>query len=224
MIIVIDGPAGAGKSSTAKAVAQKIGIEYLDSGALYRALTFIYLEAGKDVDKFFNMLDGVEVSFNYEIDDELFQVFVDGKDISGELRSASVADNVSTVASMPRVRSYVNNLMREAVNRGNYIAEGRDLGTIVFPDADLKFFMNADVTERAKRRYDELIAAGEEVTLKQVKQNILERDYKDTRRDADPLTKADDAIEINTTNLNFEQQVDQICSTIVEQLELSGKL
>jgi len=224
MIIVIDGPAGAGKSSTAKAVAQKIGIEYLDSGALYRALTFIYLEAGKDVDKFFNMLDGVEVSFNYEIDDELFQVFVDGKDISGELRSASVADNVSSVASMPRVRSHVNNLMREAVNHGNYIAEGRDLGTVVFPDADLKFFMNADVTERAKRRYDELIAAGEEVTLKQVKQNILERDYKDTRRDADPLTKADDAIEINTTNLNFEQQVDQICSTIVEQLELSGKL
>jgi len=224
MIIVIDGPAGAGKSSTAKAVAQKIGIEYLDSGALYRALTFIYLEAGKDVDKFFKMLDGVEVSFNYEIDDELFQVFVDGKDISGELRSASVADNVSSVASMPRVRSHVKNLMREAVNHGNYIAEGRDLGTVVFPDADLKFFMNADVTERAKRRYDELIAAGEEVTLKQVKQNILERDYKDTRRDADPLTKADDAIEINTTNLNFEQQVDQICSTIVEQLELSGKL
>lgn len=224
MIIVIDGPAGAGKSSTAKAVAQKIGIEYLDSGALYRALTFIYLEAGKDVDKFFNMLDGVEVSFNYEIDDEVFQVFVDGKDITGELRSAGVADNVSSVASMPRVRSYINNLMREAVNHGNYIAEGRDLGTVVFPDADLKFFMNADVTERAKRRYDELIAAGEEVTLKQVKQNILERDYKDTRRDADPLTKADDAIEINTTNLNFEQQVDQICSTIVEQLELSGKL
>ncbi len=224
MIIVIDGPAGAGKSSTAKAVAQKIGIEYLDSGALYRALTFIYLEAGKDVDEFFNMLDDVEVSFNYEIDDELFQVFIDGEDITGELRSASVADNVSSVASMPRVRSYVNNLMREAVNQGNYIAEGRDLGTAVFPDADLKFFMNADVTERAKRRYDELIAAGEEVSLKQVKQNILERDYKDTRRDSDPLIKADDAIEINTTNLNFEQQVDQICSTIVEQLELSGKL
>lgn len=224
MIIVIDGPAGAGKSSTAKAVAQKIGIEYLDSGALYRALTFIYLEAGKNVDEFFNMLDDVEVSFNYEIDDELFQVFIDGKDITGELRSASVADNVSSVASMPRVRSYVNNLMREAVNQGNYIAEGRDLGTAVFPDADLKFFMNADVTERAKRRYDELIAAGEEVSLKQVKQNILERDYKDTRRDSDPLIKADDAIEINTTNLNFEQQVDQICSTIVEQLELSGKL
>lgn len=223
MVIVIDGPAGAGKSSTAKAVAKKLGIEYLDSGALYRALTYMYLEAGSNSEAFFKILNGIEVSFKYELKKEIFRVYIEDKDITGKLRTTDIADNVSTVASMPRVRSYVNRLMRKVVKRGNYIAEGRDLGTVVFPDADLKFYMHADVSERARRRYEELIASGNEISLKEVKQNILERDNKDSRRDADPLTKADDAIEINTTDLNFEQQVDQICSTIVDQLELTIK-
>lgn len=219
MIIVIDGPAGAGKSSTAKAVAKKLGIQYLDSGALYRALTYVYLESEKDSEMFFKMLDEVEVSFEYQ--DELFHVYVSGNDITNELRAEAVANEVSNVASMPRVRSFVNNLMRQAVKKGNYIAEGRDLGTAVFPDADLKFYMHADVLERAQRRYKELIDSGQEISLKEVKRNILERDYKDAQRKADPLKKAEDAVEINTTDLDFEQQIEQICLTITERLELS---
>lgn len=221
MVIVIDGPAGAGKSSTAKAVAKKLGIQYLDSGALYRALTIIYLESGKDSKSFFKMLKDRNISFEYV--NETFKVSINGADVTEQLRSPEVADNVSAVASLPKSRTYVNNLMREAVKHGTYIAEGRDLGTAVFPDADLKFYMSADANERALRRYDELIKAGIETSLKKVKQNILERDFKDSKRKADPLKKADDAIEIDTTNLNFEQQVAQICSKITGKLELSAK-
>lgn len=221
MIIVIDGPAGAGKSSTAKAVAKKLGIQYLDSGALYRALTIIYQESGKDAGVFFNTLYDQQISFAYT--DETFRVWLNGKDITGRLRSAEVASDVSTVASMPKSRNYVNNLMRETVGEGEYIAEGRDLGSAVFPDADLKFYMSADVSERALRRYDELVASGVETSLREVKQNILDRDLKDSKRRADPLKKADDAIEIDTTNLNFEQQVEQICYEITSKLELPTK-
>lgn len=221
MIIVIDGPAGAGKSTTARAVAKKLGIQYLDSGALYRALTVIYLEAEKDSELFFKKLENQDISFEYI--NEVFKVALNGEDITNKLRSSEVADHVSTVASLLKSRKHVNKLMREAVEHDHYIAEGRDLGTAVFPDADLKFFMKADVNERARRRYDELVAAGIETSLKEVKQNILERDYKDSQRQADPLKKADDAIAVDTTNLDFEQQVDQICSKITDKLELPIK-
>lgn len=221
MIIVIDGPAGAGKSTTAKAVAKKIGIQYLDSGALYRALTVIYLESDKDSELFFKNLKNQDISFEYS--NEVFNVSLNGEDITDKLRSSEVADHVSTVASLLRSRRHVNKLMREAVEHDHYIAEGRDLGTAVFPDADLKFFMKADVNERVRRRYDELVESGIETSLKEVKQNILERDYKDSKRKADPLKKADDAILIDTTNLDFEQQVAQICSEITNKLELPLK-
>ncbi|NGP75967.1 (d)CMP kinase [Balneolaceae bacterium YR4-1] len=221
MIIVIDGPAGAGKSTTAKAVAKKLGIQYLDSGALYRALTVIYLESGKDADSFFKKLKDKDITFKYT--DEQFRVWLNEKDITDKLRSSNVADEVSTVASLLKSRERVNELMREAVEHDTYIAEGRDLGTAVFPDADLKFFMKADVNERARRRYEELLEAGEETSLKKVKQNILERDYKDSQRKTDPLKQADDAIIVDTTNLDFEQQVAQICSDITDKLELPIK-
>jgi len=143
MIIVIDGPAGAGKSSTAKAVAQKLNIEYLDSGALYRALTCIFLQAGKDRKAFFDLLKQASVSFSYT--DAIFRVWVNDEEITAKLRNAEVSALVSDIASLDGSRTFVNSLMREAVQEGAYIAEGRDLGTAVFPEADLKFFMSADV-------------------------------------------------------------------------------
>jgi len=221
MIIVIDGPAGAGKSTTARAVAKKLGIQYLDSGALYRALTVIYLESGQDAETFFKKLKEQDITFKYS--NERFRVWLNEKDITDKLRSTEVANHVSTVASLLKSRKHVNELMREAVEHDTYIAEGRDLGTAVFPDADLKFFMKADVNERARRRYDEMVEDGIETSLKEVKQNILERDYKDSQRKADPLKQADDAIMVDTTNLDFEQQVAQICSAITDKLELPLK-
>lgn len=217
MIIVIDGPAGSGKSSTARRIADRLDIEYLDSGALYRTATLIYLKANRDKETFFRLLGQKKISFYYE--DQIFHVTVDGQSVTDEIRTAEVTNAVSEVAALPRVRSFVNNLMREVVLDGVYIAEGRDLGTAVFPDAELKFFMSADLEERARRRLKERKEKDPGLTLKEVKQNIVERDQKDSKRQADPLKKADDAIEIDTTNLTFEQQVDKICLEISKVLK-----
>lgn len=220
MIVVIDGPAGSGKSSTARAVADKLGIEYLDSGALYRALTVVYLKANSDSKVFFELLDETDISFNYK--DGMFHVGIDGLDVTDKLRSAKVSDNVSQVASMPEVRTYINSLMNEAVHHGQYIAEGRDLGTAVFPEADLKFYMLADMDERARRRFKELQEQDIEISLEDVRDNIQKRDHKDTQRKADPLRKAEDAIEIDTTNVSFEQQVNSICSKVSEMMKVKN--
>lgn len=209
MITVIDGPAGSGKSSTARAVADKLKIEYLDSGALYRTATLIYLRANRNKTAFFQLLNQKEISFNYQ--DRQFNVAIDGEPVTDRIRTPEVAEQVSKVAAMPRVRTFVNELMREAVQNGVYIAEGRDLGTAVFPDADLKFFMSADIEERVRRRYEERKPDNPGLTLEEVKKNIEQRDLKDSNRATDPLKKAADAIEIDTTNLDFEQQVDKIC-------------
>lgn len=217
MIIVIDGPAGSGKSTTARAVADKLQIEYLDSGALYRTATLIYLEANRDNEQFFTLLNQKEISFYYE--DQQFHVEIDGEPVTDKLRSSEVTEFVSEIAAMPRVRAFVNNLMREVVLEGIYIAEGRDLGTAVFPDADLKFYMWADLSERAQRRYEEQKQDDPTLTYREVKLNIAEHDRKDSNRKADPLKKAEDAIEIDTTQLTFEQQVDKICFKVKQEIK-----
>jgi len=216
MIIVIDGPAGSGKSSTARAVADQLNIEYIDSGALYRTATLLYLEVNRDQQMFFRLLDQKQISFHYQ--EQQFHVAVDDSSVSSDIRTSEVDDWVSEVAAMPRVRAFVNNLMRKVVLSGQYIAEGRDLGTAVFPDAELKFYMSADLKERARRRYKERKDGNPDLTLEEVKENIAERDRKDSKREADPLKKATDAIEIDTTNLTFDQQVNQICSEVKQHL------
>lgn len=216
MIIVIDGPAGSGKSSTARAVADQLQIEYLDSGALYRTATLIYIDANRDQEMFFNLLNQKKISFRY--DDQTFNVEIDGLPVTDDIRSPRVAKYVSEVAAMPQVRTFVNNLMHKAVANGIYIAEGRDLGTAVFPDAELKFFMSAELEERARRRYEERKDDNPDLTFKEVKENIAQRDRKDSKREADPLKKAEEAIEIDTTDLTFEQQVNQICSEVKQRM------
>lgn len=217
MITVIDGPAGSGKSSTARAVADRLEIEYLDSGALYRAITLLYLQAHRKEAAFFQLLRQKEISFCYR--DQQFHIEIDGRPVTDRIRTPRVAKYVSKVAAMPNVRGFVNRLMREAVEDGVYIAEGRDLGTAVFPDAELKFYMSADIGERARRRYEERKPDNPDLTLEEVKQNIEQRDRRDASRKADPLKKAEDAIAIDTTNLNFEQQVDQICLHITNLMK-----
>jgi len=216
MIIVIDGPAGSGKSSTARSVADRLQIEYLDSGALYRTATLIYLEANRDKVEFFRLLNQKKISFRYK--DQTFHVAIDGKPVTNDIRTPRVADLVSEVAAMPEVRAHINKLMRNVVPDGVYIAEGRDLGTAVFPHANLKFFMSASLEKRAQRRFKELKADNPDLKVDDVKENIRRRDQKDSKRKVDPLKKAEDAIEIDTTNLTFEQQVDQICSEVKQVL------
>ena len=217
MIIVIDGPAGSGKSSTARKVADRLGIQYLDSGALYRALTLVYIEADHSKEKYLELLDRVTLSFRYR--NGRFEVLLNEEDVTDRIRSVEVNDHVSVVAAWSESRNFANDLMHRVVKHGVYIAEGRDLGTAVFPEADLKFFMVADTDTRAKRRYRELRSRGVDTTLEEVKKNIRRRDRKDAQRDRSPLKKADDAIEIDTTHMTFEHQVQFICSKVRELLK-----
>lgn len=212
MIVVIDGPAGSGKSSTARAVAERLRIQFLDSGALYRVATLLYLKAEKNKELFFELLKENKISFHFK--EKKFHAFLNGTDVSDEIRAMEVSQSVSEVASMPLVRSYVNKIMHQAVKQDVFVADGRDLGTAVFPNAALKFFMVADLETRAKRRLSELQKKGSTANLNDVMENIAERDEIDSTRSADPLKKADDAIEIDTSALNFEQQVSIICDQI----------
>lgn len=212
MIIVIDGPAGSGKSSTARAVADRMNIEYLDSGALYRAVTWLFLQYEGDFDSFFRMLKPERIEFRYR--DGTFHVWADDEEITRKLRTSRVSNRVSQVASKAEIRKFVNDLMHQAVKKRTCIAEGRDLGTAVFPDAAMKFYMTADVSTRARRRYEEMQEEGHDVDFDRVRENIKERDAKDARRDVDPLKKAEDAILIDTSDMTFDQQVDKICEYI----------
>lgn len=205
MIVVIDGPAGSGKSSTAKAVAAQLQIQFLDSGALYRVATLVFLNCRKDYEQFFDQLKESNISFYFK--KKKFHALLNGRDVSDDIRSMKVSEHVSEVASNPDVRAFVNDLMREFVKHDIYIADGRDLGTAVFPDAALKFYMVADLETRAKRRFKEVKEQGKEVTLEEVKQNIAQRDERDTNRSSDPLKQADDAILVDTSEMTFDEQV-----------------
>jgi cytidylate kinase len=212
MIVVIDGPAGSGKSSTAKAIAEQLQIQFLDSGALYRVATLVYLESLDNGTSFFDRLKESDISFYFK--NKNFHSFLNGEEVSDEIREMKVSNAVSKVASDPMVRSHINKLMRAEVETGVYIADGRDLGTAVFPDAELKFFMVADLHERAKRRLAEMEAQGLDASLEEIKSNLEARDNADSSRASDPLKQADDAILINTSELSFEEQVSQIAERV----------
>lgn len=218
MIIVIDGPSGSGKSSTARAVAGILGIQYLDSGALYRAVTVLWIREGKTQEMFLDILSSKDIRFEY-LDGE-FRVWIDGEEITGEIRRPAVSDQVSRVAAIPDVRRFVNNLMRRAVRKRDFIADGRDLGTAVFPDADLKFYLDASPEVRAVRRHRELKASGEKIALSDVRDNLIQRDRADRSRELDPLAKADDALMIDGSDKSFDEQVREICTIIQSKLNL----
>lgn len=219
MIITIDGPAGSGKSSTAKEIARRLNLQFLDSGALYRAVTYLWLENEKPtLQSFIDLLRCVELQTTCT--HSTFKVSVNSSNITEFIRSQKVAEHVSEVASEPEVRSFVNKYMRKLTDNGVYIADGRDLGTAVFPNADLKFFMEASLEARAQRRYDEAIVTDPGVKYSQIKENLKQRDRIDSNRKADPLKKADDAIVVNTTDKTFEEQINIMINIIQNKLKL----
>ncbi len=223
MMIVIDGPAGSGKSSTAKAVANQTDFQYIDSGALYRAVTLLYLKHTDDRAAFFDAIDKADINFSYT--NKLFRIFLEGHEVTRDIRRQQVAENVSKVASDPEVRERVNKLMRKQVQKGNFIADGRDLSTVVFPDADLKFYMDCDLETRAKRRYEELSKDGHDVSFVEIQRNLKKRDHLDSSRSHAPLKKSEDAIVIDTSNLSFREQVDIILNYIYNKKKtLSGEI
>lgn len=215
MIITIDGPAGSGKSSTAKAVAKKTGWFYLDSGSLYRTFTLLFLKYGKSKSELLAHLNNHSVDL--EVDGEEVLTMLDGEDVGDSIRIPEVSGNVSKVSSWEEIRNKVNSIMRKTVQKHNFIADGRDLGSVVFPDAAAKIFLTASIEERAKRRYKELKEKGIESNLEEIKQNLADRDQQDSTRKIAPLIKPDNAIVIDTTSKKLEDQVRQIAE-IVERV------
>jgi len=225
ILIAIDGPAGSGKSTTAKLVAKKLGYIYLDTGAMYRAITFKVLASHvdpsneKEVVRLAN-----DASIMFENVDGSLHVFLDEDDVTKEIRLEEVTKNVSLVSSYPGVREIMVEKQREIGANKGCVVDGRDIGTVVFPDADLKFYMIADIMERARRRQAELSESGTELPIVQVVYDLKERDKKDSTRETSPLKKADDAIEIDTTNLTIEEQVAKILSYVEEAMMITAEM
>lgn len=219
--IAIDGPAAAGKSTVAKLVAKKLSYLYIDTGAMYRALTYKALKLGADLE---DKQALAEILNNTNI--ELIQgnaaqhVLLDGTDVTDEIRSHEVTKHVSTVSKHPLVRKEMVERQRELAQKGGIVMDGRDIGTHVLPNAEVKIFLVATVEERAKRRHQENLAKGFESDLAQLMKEIALRDKMDSEREASPLKKADDAIELDTTSLSIEEVVDHIMELVKERVRL----
>jgi CMP/dCMP kinase len=209
MIIAIDGPAGSGKSTTARAVAQELGFRHLDSGAFYRALTFAALRRGLHPDEW-PRLSGVDLdAFDVKAEPaaEGFRMYVAGSDVHEEIRSAEVNASVSVMARVPAVRDWLLERLRGAAEISDLVADGRDIGTVVFPDATLKVFLVADPVERARRRLLQMGLSTDPATLAAEVARIQERDRVDSTRAVAPLRAAADAVVLDTTGLGFDEQV-----------------
>ena len=202
MIIAVDGPAGSGKSTISKLLAKELGLVYLDTGAMYRLFTLKMLKENisfSDSDKINELLENL----NINIENDRF--YLDEKDVSEEIRKTDIAENVSKTAAIKEVREKMVNLQREFSKSKNVILDGRDIGTVVFPEADIKIFLVADAKERAERRFKELQEKEENISLDNIYENILKRDRLDSTRENSPLKKANDAIEVDTTGKNIEE-------------------
>ena len=214
MIIAIDGPAGSGKSTIAKLIAEDLGLVYLDTGAMYRLVTLKALNDGilGNLDKIIKMLDNL----NIDIKENGF--YLDDIDVSEEIRKPVVSENVSDIAAIREVREKMVDLQRKFSESKNVILDGRDIGTVVFPNADVKIFLVADAKERANRRYKELVAKGENVRIEEIYENILKRDEIDSTRKESPLKKADNAIEVDTTSKNIEEVKNEILNIVRKKI------
>lgn len=222
MIIVIDGPAGSGKSSTARAVAERLGFKYLDSGAFYRALTWAALRAGLKSEDWPRLqpeqLDRLGVRGHPSADG--FRLFAYDQDITSQIRSAEVNAHVSQMARVPAVRAWLLERQREVGREADLVADGRDLGTVVFPDAELKIFLSAEPAVRARRRLAEQgVAQPSEPELAAAVTQLGERDRIDTEREIAPLRQAADAIPVDTTTLSFDEQVESIVQLARERMK-----
>jgi len=214
MIIAIDGPAGSGKSTIAKLIAEDLGLVYLDTGAMYRLVTLKALNDGilGNLDKIIKMLDNL----NIDIKENGF--YLDDIDVSEEIRKPVVSENVSDIAAIREVREKMVDLQRKFSESKNVILDGRDIGTVVFPNADVKIFLVADAKERANRRYKELVGKGENVRIEEIYENILKRDEIDSTRKESPLKKADNAIEVDTTSKNIEEVKNEILNIVRKKI------
>lgn len=212
MIIAIDGPAGAGKSTIAKKVADSLGYVYIDTGAMYRAFTYELLTSSislSDIEEINKVLEKTNIEFKNN------EIFLNNLNVTNEIRSKNVTANVSAVSAIPQVREKLVDLQRKIASESNSILDGRDIGTVVFPNAELKIFLTASVKIRALRRYNELIAKDKNIDINEIEAEIEKRDKLDSSRETSPLIKAADAIEIDTSDLS----IDEVANTILKLAE-----
>jgi cytidylate kinase len=206
LIIAIDGPSGAGKSTLAKRLARELGFIYLDTGAMYRALALKVLRRGIDLaddDALNALVDATDIDLREKTGK--LEVLLDGKDVASEIRTPEVSQMASKVSALKKVRGRMLELQRALGRRGSVVAEGRDIGTVIFPRAEVKIFLDASVRERARRRHEELRAAGRRVDLQETTREMEERDKRDSERDLAPLRKAEDALLIDSSSVDAEQ-------------------
>jgi len=213
--VAIDGPAGAGKSTMAKILAEKLGIDYIDTGAMYRAIALKLLKTGtdyEDKEALAKLLSETDVDYYGG------KVYLDGEDVSGLIRTPEVSDMASKSSAIPAVRDKLGELQMAIAKKRSLLMDGRDIGTIIIPDAEFKFYLNASSRIRAYRRICEMREKGIECDLDTVEQEIKDRDYRDSHRDYHPLKKADDAIEIDTSDLKISEVVDKMLEIINEKI------
>ncbi len=217
--IAIDGPAGAGKSTMAKAVAKDLGFIYVDTGAIYRTIGYHVALCGigpKDIDGVNRLIDDVNIEIAYG-EDGSQRMILNGKDVTGELRTPQMSDYASKISAMKVVRDFLLDVQRDMAKKHNVIMDGRDIGTVVLPQANVKIFLTASAEVRAKRRLEELLAKGDKkATYDQVLADMKERDYRDMNRDVAPLKQAEDAVLLDTSDMTIEQSIAAI-KAIVEK-------
>ncbi len=220
--IAIDGPSGAGKSTLAKRLAQGLGFLYLDTGAIYRTVGLYALRQGVapgDEAAVLALLPSLTVTTAYA-QDGLQHMYLNGEDVTEAIRQHQVSDAASQVSAIPGVRAYLLEMQRRFARENDVVMDGRDIGTVVLPDAQLKIFLTAQPEARARRRYDELIARGQQADYEQVLRDVMDRDWRDTHRDIAPLRQAEDAVAVDTTQLTLEESWERLFQIAKERLSL----
>lgn len=217
--VAIDGPAGAGKSTIAKAAAKELGFIYVDTGALYRAVAYNAVKNGviDDEQGIISMLDDTKVELKYV--EGVQSVYLNDEDVSGFIRTPEISMGASKVSAIPQVREFLLNLQREIAKTNNVIMDGRDIATVVLPDAEVKIFLFASPECRAERRYKELVEKGENVSFDDVLKDVNQRDYQDSHREIAPLKPSEESIMADTSELTLQESIDLIVNTIKERIQ-----
>jgi len=221
MIIAIDGPSGSGKSTTARLLAQHLNITHLDTGAMYRVVTWGLKKENIDINNISRVnsfLDKTNISYK-----NANEILLNGKLVSAEIRKKNVTSSVSAVSALPKVRDFLVDIQRKLGKKMDCVIEGRDIGSVVFPNADFKFFLTADIDVRSMRRKNELKKIGEDLSIDEIKASIQRRDLIDSSRDLSPLKRPDDSIEIDSTDLTINEQIEKIIKIIKKNKEGTSK-
>ncbi len=224
IVIAIDGYSSCGKSTFAKAIAARLGYIFIDTGAMYRAVTLYALDHGAIrsgivcEEEVIALLDRIEITFRFNPERGASDIYVDGDLAEGRIRTIEVSNCVSRVSAIAEVRRKLVAMQQQMGRRRGVVMDGRDIGTVVFPDAELKIFMTADPAVRARRRYDELTAKGERVSLEEIERNVRERDYIDEHREISPLRRADDALLLDNSRMTVAEQMEWVTERIAERI------